>query len=170
VISEEPRDDRELTVEQNCACLVERMAELRAFNVPPPDADPPAVHDKLRELRRILDEAETVKQEIGRLRYRARRTARRLAWEADDTFDTAMAGLVKTAVRREYEGVQDRMTQARVTASPKRREARAAERVADLVDEANDLIARYYFSLRDIRRELLVTLEHFLPWEASMER
>jgi hypothetical protein len=149
---------------------VAAMAELREFAVPAPDADGHDVHDAVRELRGKLDLAETILQDASRRLRKARREARRLGAVADDAFDDEMDALAKKAVRLEYQSVHDRLAMARVASSPKRRSAREAERVADIVEEAVDHIKSAYFALRDIRRELLATLEHYLPWEASLER
>jgi hypothetical protein len=162
--------DREQSVEDACAALLLEMAVLRDIEAPPADADPPVVHAALRDdLRPRLDRAEGLMKELAGHKRRARRTALRRKAEADDAYDQALAALSRNAVRREYESIRDREVQARVAASRQRREQRAAERVLDLVEEAEEAMRGMFFGLRDIRRELLTALE-YLPWEKSLER
>jgi hypothetical protein len=148
--------------------LVSRMQMLRSFPVPPTDSDPPTVHDALRELRGRLDLAEVVVAEAARRRRRARRLARLLWAEAEEAYDLALTKLASRA--GEYESGKEREASARVKTSPQRRAARAADRIADIAEGADDAIRSAYFGLRDIRKELLATLESYLPWEHSMER
>ena len=70
---------------------------------------------------------------------------------------------------RDYESIKDREVQARVQSSPQRREQRQAEDTADLIEQAEDAARRMFFGLRDIRAELLTTLDKYLPWQSSME-
>jgi uncharacterized protein (DUF1800 family) len=164
-------DGREQVTEEACAALLTEMAALRDFPVPAADEDPREVHRLLREdLRSRLDRAEVLMAQMARYRRRARRGAARLKAEADDAYDTELAELAKKAVRLEYQSVHDRIAMAKVASSPQRREARAAERLADRVDEAEEVMKGMFFGLRDVRRELLATLEKFLPFESSLER
>jgi hypothetical protein len=163
-------DDREQSIEDACAVLLREMAGLRDFDVPAADADPSEVHEALRDdLRARLDRAEELKREMAGYKRKAQRTARRLRAEADEVYDTELARLSGRAVTREYESVRDREVLARVKASPKRRAQLAAERVLDLVEEAEDAMDGMFFGLRDIRRELLTALEHYFPWKSSLE-
>jgi hypothetical protein len=160
----------EQTVEDECAALLLEMAKLRDFEVPPPDADPPVVYEKLRgDLRPRLDRAEGLMKEMAGLKRRARRTVWRLKAVADDAYDEALADLARKAVRLEYQSVHDRIAMARVASTQARRDQRSAERVLDLVEEAEEAMKGMYFGLRDIRKELLTALE-YLPWERSLER
>jgi hypothetical protein len=167
-VSEE-LSDREQALSALLAGLVSEMAQLRDFPLPPTDADPPTVHDALRALRGRLDRAEAIKNESARQRRKAARAARRRNYEADAAYDEHLEKLSGRAVTREYESIRDREVLARTKSSPLRREARAAERLADLTEEADDVIRSLYFSMRDIRKELLATLESYLPWVSHLE-
>ena len=165
----EQLDSREQTVQEACAQLLTDMALLRDFPVPPSDAEPSVVHQALRDdLRGRLDRAEQLMADIKRHKRRARRSVRKLTAEYDEKYDHALNKLSERAVGREYEGVHDREVRARTAASAERRQVVAAERVLDLVEEAEDVMASMFFGLRDIRRELLASLD-YLPWRASME-
>jgi hypothetical protein len=159
----------ELAAEEVMTALLASMAVLRAFEVPPHDALPDQVHEKLIELRPRLDSAETLVQLAARERRQARRLAKRLAEAADDIYDAELGRRSERAVTREYESIQDRTVGARLKALDARRKARAAAAVADLVEEAEDSLRSSFFGLRDIRKELLTTLDSFLPWLASLE-
>jgi hypothetical protein len=151
--------------------LLNEMAGLRDFTMPAVDADPGEVHRALREdLRPRLDRAEAILAEVAGHRRRARREARKAAAVTADAYDEALVKFSTRAMSREFESIRDREVQARVTSSPQRRDQRAAEEAADLIEQAEDAARSMYFGLRDIRAELLATLQHYLPWEASMER
>lgn len=166
---EELLDDREQAVQDRCAELLLELAQLRAFDVPDDETPGPEVHGALRDVRARLDRAGEVCAEIRRHRRRARRVAKSLAAAAADAFDVRMDQLARKAVRLEYQSVKDREAMARVATSPERRKARAAERLADLVDEADEAARSLFSGLLGIREELLATLR-YLPWEASLER
>lgn len=159
----------EQVIQAACAELLADMALLRDFPVPSSDADPSAVHAALRDdLRGRLDRAEQLMKEIRKNKRRARRAlwARTAAY--NEAYDAALEKLSKRAVGRDYEGVHDREVQARVAASAEHRKVVAAERVLDLVEEAEDVMQSMFFGLRDIRGELMKSLD-FLPWRSSME-
>jgi hypothetical protein len=167
----EELSEREQAVEDGVAVLLLRMGELRDFAMPGTDEDPREVHRLLREeLRPRLDEAETLMAQAARFRRRARRALARANAAFDDAFDAEMSKLAVKAMRLEFQSVHDRLAMARVAASSLKRAAREAERVSDLVDEAEEVMRGMYFGLRDIRKEILVYLEKYLPWESSLER
>jgi hypothetical protein len=150
--------------------LLNEMARLRVLDVPPHEADPAEVHRVLREVvRPALDRAEVIMAEVAGHRRRARREAKRLAAVTSDAYDEALDPLSKAATRREYESVRDREVRARVLSSPQRKKQREAEDTADLIEQAEDAARRMFFGLRDIRAELLTTLDKYLPWQSSME-
>lgn len=156
---------------QQVTSLLNEMAGLRDFDVPAADTDPAEVHRVVREvLRPRLDRAEVIMAEVAGHRRRARREAKHAAAVTADAYDEALVKFSTRAMSREYESIKDREVQARVTSSPQRREQRAAEDLADLIEQAEDAARGMFFGLRDIRKELLVTLESYLPWEASLER
>jgi hypothetical protein len=152
-----------------CERLVADMALLRAFPVPPHDAQPSAVHEAIIELRARLDLAEGLMTEMARRRRKARRVARQRSEAADDSYDAEMARLAERAIRLEYQGVRDRIAMAQVHASAYRRKARQAERLADLIEEAEDAVKSAFFGLRDIRKELLSRQDSYLPWLHHLE-
>ena len=61
------------------------------WRYPPADADPPAVHEALVDMRRRLDLAEPLLVEMTRLRDETRILAGRLKAEADDLFEIGRA-------------------------------------------------------------------------------
>lgn len=151
--------------------LLNEMAELRAFKVPAHDTDPAEVHRLLRDdLRLRLDRAEVIMSEVAGHRRRARREAKRAAAVTSDAYDEALAPVSGRAMSREFESIKDREVTARVKSSPQRREQRRAEDTADLIEQAEDAAKSMFFGLRDIRAELLTTLQHYVPWESSLER
>ena len=158
------------TDQQAAARLLREMGELRNFPVPPHDADPGAVHRAVLELRARLDRAEVILTGMRSLRARAARNVAEAAEEAGDEYDAELAELARKAVKQEYSSVHDRIAMARVKSLAARREQRAAERQAETMDQALRAVESRFYGLRDIRRELLMTLEHYLPWESSMER
>lgn len=156
---------------QQVKALLTELGKLRDIAVPPHDADPDEVHRVLREVvRPALDRAEVIMAEMAGHRRRARNAAKHAAAATSDAYDEALVKFSTRAMSREYESIKDREVQARVTSSPKRKEQRKAEDLADLIEQADDAAKGMFFGLRDIRRELLVTLEHYLPWESSLER
>lgn len=154
---------------KQCADLLNELAGLRAFPVPSHDATPDTVHEALRELRGRLDRAEVILTEVVSLRHRARREYRRLAFDLDEAYDAALGPQSTTAIRREFESIKDREVTARVKTSATRRDAKRADREADVFEQAEDAAKRMFFGMRDIRAELLTTLDKYLPWRASME-
>jgi hypothetical protein len=154
---------------EQCVALLNELAELRAFSVPPHDATPDTVHGALRELRTRLDRAEVIMTEIARLRHRARREYRKLAFELDEAYDEVLAKMSERAVTRQFESIKDREVTARIKSSDARRDAKRADREADVLEEAEEAAKRMFFGMRDIRAELLASLEKYLPWRASME-
>lgn len=155
---------------QRVTALLNEMAGLRDFEVPAHEADPVEVHRVLREvLRPRLDRAEVIMAEVAGHRRRARREAKRAAAATSDTYDEVLVGFSTRAMSREYESIKDREVQARVKSSPQRREQRQAEEAADLIEQAEDAAKGMFFGLRDIRTELLTTLQHYLPWLSSLD-
>jgi DNA-binding transcriptional ArsR family regulator len=154
---------------RQCADLLNELAGLRAFPVPPHDATPDTVHEALRELRGRLDRAEVIFSEVSALRHRARRECRRLALVTDEAYDAALGKLSARAVTREYESIRDREVTARVQSSGDRRESKRAEHEADIFEQSYEAARQMFFGMRDIRAELLTTLDKYLPWRASME-
>ena len=152
------------------AALLNEMAGLRAVDVPPHEADPAEVHRVLREVvRPALDRAEVIMAEVAGHRRRARREAKHAAAVTSDAYDEVLVKFSSRAMSRDYESIKDREVQARVQSSPQRREQRQAEDTADLIEQAEDAARRMFFGLRDIRAELLTTLDKYLPWQSSME-
>jgi len=167
---DEELDDREQVVTGECARLLTELARLRGFEMPEADEDPHEVRRLLmEELRPRLDRAEQVIAELARHRRQAKRTALRAAAEASSAFDEVMTELAVKAIRLEYQGVADRTAMARTRTSPLRRKQLAAERIADLVSEAEDAGRGMFFGLRDMREEMITVLRT-LPWESSLER
>jgi hypothetical protein len=155
---------------QQVTDLLNEMAGLRAVDVPPHEADPAEVHRVLREvLRPRLDRAEVIMAEVAGHRRRARREAKRLAAVTSDAYDEVLVKFSSRAMSRDYESIKDREVQARVQSSPQRREQRQVEDTADLIEQAEDAARGMFFGLRDIRAELLTTLDKYLPWQSSME-
>jgi hypothetical protein len=160
----------EPTPRQQVTELLTELAGLRAFTVPAHDADPAEVHRVLREdLRPRLDRAEVIMAQVAGHRRRAKREAKARAADAADAYDEALVKFAKAAMTREYESIRDREVQARVKSSPEHRAARAAAETADLIEQAEDAARGMFFGLRDIRTELLTTLQHYIPWLSSLE-
>jgi len=161
--------DPEAVAQATCDDLVTRMAPLRDIVRPPADAPPHEVYGVLVDVRARLDLAETLLTESQRFRIGSRSRAAMRKGEADDAYTEAMAKLAQQAVRRQYEGVEDRRAQANFQTLPLRRKARTAQRVADIADDCYERVRTLYFSLRDLRQELLDSLR-YLEWESHLER
>jgi hypothetical protein len=151
--------------------ILDAMRRLRFgdWHYPPADADPPAVHEALVDMRRRLDLADPLLEEMTRLRDETKILAGRLKAEADDAFDAELTRLAGTAARREYESGADRQASARVKALEARREARGAERGADLVNSHDRRVRALFYGMRDTREDLLTRLGRYLPWLSSLE-
>ena len=157
-------------VREQVTALLNEMAGLRAVDVPPHEADPAEVHRVLREVvRPALDRAEVIMAEVAGHRRRARREAKHAAAVTSDAYDEVLVKFSSRAMSRDYESIKDREVQARVQSSPQRKEQRQAEDTADLIEQAEDAARGMFFGLRDIRAELLTTLDKYLPWQSSME-
>jgi hypothetical protein len=162
-------------VEGLTAQWADAMARLRfgteevPLVIPSVEAEPHDVHEALLDIRARLDMAELLLKSarIERRRFRARARLRRQ--EADDAYDEKLADLAKGAVRREYEGAQERMAGARLHVLEKTRKARTAEAVRDLVDDAYEGLRDQFFGLLNIREELIARLRE-LQFETAMER
>ena len=165
------RADWEQAARDRCEQALAGLDTLRAaFQMPAHGTDPDVVHERLTQLRGALDQADTVMDELARFRGELRRISRDKARAADEAYDAELDRLAKRAVTREYESIRDREVQARVKVLELRQAANAAQRLADVADEAWDRAKSRYFTLKDLRRELIVTLEYFVPWERSIER
>lgn len=165
------RADWEQAARDRCEQVLAGLTTLRtAFEMPAHGTDPDLVHQRLTELRVALDAADTLMDELARFRGELRRIARDKAQLADAAYDAELDRLAKRAVTREYESIKDREVQARVKVLEHRQAANAAQRLADVADETWERAKSRYFALKDIRRELIVTLEYFVPWERAIER
>jgi hypothetical protein len=162
-------DDLEAKTRVICDDLLTRMSPLRQVERPGAFAPPVDVHEALIDVRARLDLAERVLVDTGRFRSEVRSRAAELEGEADEVYATAMAQLSTSAMRREFEGVQDRICQAKLTALAMTRRARTARRVADIADSCYEQVRAMYFSLRDLRGELMESLR-YLEWESNLER
>lgn len=161
--------DPEVVAQATCDDVVARMAPLRDVRRPPAEAPAHEVYCVLVDVRARLDLAETLLTEASRFRIGSRSKAAQRKGEADDAYTDVMAKLAQQAVRRQYEGVEDRRAQANLQTLGVRRRARTAQRVADIADDCYERVRTLYFSLRDLRQELLESLR-YLEWETSMER
>jgi hypothetical protein len=162
-------DDPEARTRATCVHLLERMEPLRRVERPSAYAPPTDVHEALIDVRGRLDLAEQVLIDVGTFRAEVRSRAALLEGEADEAYFTAMTELAKSSRRLEFEGVQDRICAAKLAALPKTHRARTARRVADIADSCYERVRTMYFSLRDLRGELLSSLR-YLEWESNMER
>jgi hypothetical protein len=162
-------EDLEQRIRDECEPRIADLRRLREFAMPDPESLPGDVHASLLALRARLDLAEPVVQEITRIRVLVQMRARQAQASYEDAYDDELGKLGSTAVRREFEGVHDRETQARLKCLPVLRAARTAQRAADIAvaqeKAANDLL----WGMLRIREELLTWLK-YLPWETSMER
>jgi hypothetical protein len=162
-------------VEGLTAQWADAMARLRfgtdevPLEVPGIEAEGYDVHEALLAIRGRLDMAELLLKgaRIERRRFRARAKIR--AQERDDEYDKQLAKLAEGAVRRDYEGAQERMAKARLHVLGLTRTQRTAEAVRDLVDDAYEGLRDQFFGLLNIRQELLDRLRE-LQWESSLER
>jgi hypothetical protein len=161
--------DPEIAAQKQCTALASQMAELRQFHRPPAGAPPVEVYEALIDVRGRLDQAEELLTESARFKAGMRSRARKLDGDADDAFASVMARLGKQSMRREFEGVQDRVSQARLETLEQRRQARIAMRIADIAEDCYDRVRTMYFSLRDVRGELVESLR-YLEWESHLER
>jgi hypothetical protein len=152
-----------------CRSRVAAMTVLREFVMPAPDAAPAEFHASLLDMRARLDEAEPLKRGAVRLLASVKAAAKAYGQAADDAADAELARLGRQAVRRDFEGVAERLAATRLATLPQRRAARAAERVADIAAATEADITEMYWGMRGIREELLDSLR-YLAWEAAMER
>jgi hypothetical protein len=143
--------------------------EDRPLEVPGADAEGHDVHEALLAVRDRLDMAELLLKGARIERRRIRARARIRQQERDDEYDRRLAKLAEGAVRREFEGAQERMAKARLDVVELTRAQRKAEAVRDLVDDAYEGLRDQFFGLLNIRQELLDRLRE-LQWESSMER
>ncbi len=162
-------------VEGLTAQWADAMARLRfgtedkPLEVPGVEAEGHDVHKALLAIRGRLDMAELLLKgaRVERRRFRARAKIRQQ--ERDDEYDEQLAELAKGAVRREYEGAQERMAKARLHVLELTRTQRTAEAVRDLVDDAYEGLRDQFFGLLNIREELIARLRE-LQFETAMER
>lgn len=163
--------DAELMARERCDRILAglRAARYGGWVMPDHDAEPPAVHQALLNMRARLDAAEPLMTELRRFRAECRSRARLAAAEADEAYDEVLEKLSGRAVTREFESIKDREVVARVKVIAKRRHANLMQRLADISDGAWDEAQALFFSMRDVRGELIVTLDHYLPWLKSME-
>lgn len=146
-----------------------RAARYGKWVTPAHDADPNDVHKALLDMRERMDKAAVLMSELRRYKHEVHSQARMAAAAADEVYDTELDRLSKRAVTREYESIRDREVQARMKAIEKRQAANRMQRLADIADAAWDEAQAVFFSMRDVRGELIVTLDKFLPWLKSME-
>jgi hypothetical protein len=148
------------------------MAQFRNTIVRPDRGNtiPADWHDMLLTIRDALDLAETVINASAEFAAEIKEQARDLRAKANEAYDRRLVELGKTAHRREYEGAREREAAARVDTLETEREARSQERASALADAGHRRLERTWYALRDIRKEVLTTLDSYLPWERSMER
>lgn len=146
-----------------------RTARYGQWEMPGHDADPPIVHAALLDMRQRMDDAARLMTELRKYRNEARSQARLAVAEAEERYDEELSKLSGRAVTREFESIKDREVVARVKVIKERRHATLMQRLADVMDAAWDEAQALYFSMRDVRGELIVTLDHYLPWLKSTE-
>jgi hypothetical protein len=161
----------ELAAQERCDRILAglRAARYGGWKMPDHDADAPVVHQALLDMRQRMDDTARLMTELRRFRAEARSQARLAATTADEAYDTALEKLSGRAVTREFESIKDREVIARMKTLKERRQANLMHRLADIMDAAWDEAQALFFSMRDVRGELIVTLDHYLPWLKSTE-
>jgi hypothetical protein len=152
--------------------LAESMAKFRNRIVRPDRGNtiPADWHEMLLTIRDALDLAEEIINASAEFAAEIKEDARDLRARAGEEYDRKLVDLGKTAHRREYEGAREREAAARVDNLEPERRARTQERASALADAGHRRLERSWYALRDIRKEVLTTLDSYLPWERSMER
>ncbi len=143
------------------------VAELRRVEVPDASAQPPAVYKALLEVRGNLDRVEEILSQAMALRSGAEARARELTEMADDELDTRIND--RAARAREFESARERFAAASLDVLGVRREARSAQKLADMAASAEARIRLAYRGLESLRSDLQTALRH-VSWENSLDR
>jgi hypothetical protein len=143
------------------------IAELRKVDVPGLDDGPVRFGEVLLEARGNLDRVEEILSQASAMASAARIHARETAEKADDDLDKAIAARMKRA--RDFEGARERLADASLTVLGPRREARSAQKVADMAASVEARIRLAHRGLDGLRQDLAAVLRH-VSWENSMDR
>jgi hypothetical protein len=143
------------------------VAELRKVEVPKPEDGPVKFGETLLEARGNLDRVEEILSLATAMSSGARIWARELIEKADDDLDMHIRA--RSARARDFEGAAERLASARLDNLPKRREARTAQKVADMAANVEARIRLAHRGLDGLRQDLAAALRH-VSWESSLDR
>jgi len=141
--------------------------ELHPFGLPEPGDGPAKVYQALLKARGSLDRVEVLLAQAMALRSGAEARARELTENADDELDARVDARARRA--REFESARERFAAASLDVLEKRREARSAQKLADMAASAEARIRLAYRGLESLRSDLQTALRH-VSWENSLDR
>lgn len=156
------------TLEQHFAAWVAEVLELRfgsELQLPVSGSTPSSVQDSLVQVRQRLDRVEGILSQVLRARGRCKRAAKVARSVADDRWDAS----VVTVRKVEYQGPRERYAEASLASFEQLRDARAAEHLADVADEAYDVVRLAQAGLSALRYDHVAVLRGF-AFESSLER
>jgi hypothetical protein len=148
---------------------LKEAGELRVFDVPDTNAAPSEVHEAIQVLRGNLDRLEGILADVTALKIANRAAQRAREEEAQDAWDKQADIESRAAVRREFEGAEERYARWRLSTLPQLQAVRQARVLAEFSAQTEARVAIMFRGLRDVREELLVRLK-YLQWESAMER
>jgi hypothetical protein len=145
------------------------VAELRRVEVPEIGDGPEKFSAALLKARASLDRVEEILSQATALSSAAKIRARELTDRADDKLDTVL--MVRSKRAREYESARERLADAKLDPSvfPLIREARAAQKVADMAANIEARVRLAHRGLDGLRQDLAAALRH-VSWESNLDR
>lgn len=155
-------------VEQQVISWVEEALSLRhngGTEFPPEGSAPPRYQETLLVIRQALDRTEYLLARLTRLRGRARRTAKEAKAAAENAQSQAFARMP----RQEFQGAQERNSQASLASFTEQRLAIEAEKFQSTIEECYDVVKLCMDGLSSLRYDLVASLRGF-QFESSLER
>jgi hypothetical protein len=143
------------------------VAELRKVKAPGLDDGPGKFGETLLEARGNLDRVEEILSLATAMSSGARIWARELTEKADDDLDSHIKARASRA--RDFEAARERLAMASLDNLEKRREARSAQKVADMAASVEARIRLAHRGLDSLRSDLSTVLRH-VSWEANNDR
>lgn len=140
------------------------------IELPPPESGIQDVLLVLLRVRKRLDRLEGLQARATRAKGRTYRASMLAKDQAQDSWDQKIVDLKSSGVRRgnEYEGPRERYAEASLYTISDQRNARKLERLAQVANEACDVIKSCQRGMDGIRQDLL-TIQRSYQFQSSLE-
>lgn len=153
----------EQSVENKLESLVSEALSLRfeGVGLPPVSAAPQEILESLLGVRKRMDRVEEILSTVIRVRSSVHRKAKALSNQAQDAWDQKVVALSRTSGRSldgSFEGPRERYATAGQATLEQQMDAREAERLGSVVDEAHAVVNQSRWGLDSLRQDHLAML------------